>query len=95
MLATGFIQMIQRRVQKMIKYCCDDCGAELTEFDNVAGQLDTTGSVYCHTCYPKHEEERKPIVYDDKLYFKSYNVHPNICDECDPDNPSCNLCLGS
>jgi DNA-directed RNA polymerase subunit RPC12/RpoP len=46
-----------------IKYICDDCGAELGEFDNIASQLDMTGHVYCSTCYPKHKEEREPRVY--------------------------------
>ena len=36
------------------KYCCDDCGKELGEYDNIANQLDMTGKAYCGICLPKH-----------------------------------------
>jgi hypothetical protein len=38
----------------MVKYFCDDCGAELNEYDNIANQLGTTNHVYCCKCIKKH-----------------------------------------
>jgi DNA-directed RNA polymerase subunit RPC12/RpoP len=47
----------------MVKYFCDDCGAELTEYDNIAHQLDMTGHVYCHECIEKHSDLYKPVSW--------------------------------
>jgi hypothetical protein len=38
----------------MIKYICDDCQAELGEYDYIASQLDMTGHTYCRKCLPNH-----------------------------------------
>lgn len=40
----------------MIKYVCDGCGAELGEYDNIAGQLDMTNHTYCHKCLREHAD---------------------------------------
>jgi hypothetical protein len=47
----------------MIKYCCDDCGAELGRWDNIAGQLDMTNHTYCHKCIRNHKDLYKSVVY--------------------------------
>jgi hypothetical protein len=44
----------------MVKYFCDDCGSELTEYDSIAHQLDMTGHVYCHGCIDKRADFDKP-----------------------------------
>lgn len=47
----------------MVKYFCDDCGSELTEYDSIAHQLDMTGHVYCHGCIDKHKDLYKPVSW--------------------------------
>jgi hypothetical protein len=47
----------------MIKYCCDDCGAELGRGDNIVNQLDMTNHTYCHKCIRNHEDLYKSVVY--------------------------------
>jgi len=46
------------------KYCCDQCGKQLGEYDDVANQLDMTGKAYCHECLSKKPKtKRKPTQY--------------------------------
>jgi len=61
----------------MIKYFCDDCGAELGEHDNIASQLDMTGHVYCNKCREKRKDLYKPFVYakeitEKELHFQNF-----------------------
>jgi len=44
------------------KYCCDECGADLSESDNVAIQLDLYGKAWCSKCFTKRP------VSDTNLY---------------------------
>ena len=47
------------------KYCCDGCGKQLDEHDNVANQLDMTGKAYCHSCLLK-QPKKEPTIYVNK-----------------------------
>jgi DNA-directed RNA polymerase subunit RPC12/RpoP len=63
----------------MIKYFCDDCGAALGEHDNIAGQLDMTGHVYCHECRKKRADLYKPVIYakevtEKELHFPNFRA---------------------
>jgi hypothetical protein len=63
----------------MIKYFCDDCGAELSEHDNIAGQLDMTGHVYCSKCRKKRAYLFKPVYAKE---FPKKELHfPNFRDK--------------
>ena len=54
----------------MIKYVCDDCGAELGEYDNIAGQLDMTNHTYCHKCLQEHADLYKSTSWPLPRYEK-------------------------
>jgi len=52
------------------KYCCDECGADLSESDHVAMQLDIYGKAYCHECFSKQPKTTTMVYTKTNTYGK-------------------------